>query len=169
MRQCDRADVVRTFAMRNLGIESGNGSMLQKWVRRVKAVAHVLVREAVVVGVPHADRVALVGDRLPTPEPVRNDAGAKGLRGHGGARVEVALGDGTAVARTTGGPGAAACYANCDASTVAPTLNVNDYICFNNKFAVGDPYANCDESTVSPVLNVNDFICFNNRFAAGCP
>jgi hypothetical protein len=29
-------------------------------------------------------------------------------------------------------------------------------------------YANCDGSTTSPVLNVNDFVCFNNRFAAGC-
>ena len=30
-------------------------------------------------------------------------------------------------------------------------------------------YANCDGSTNAPVLNVNDFVCFNNRFAAGCP
>lgn len=30
-------------------------------------------------------------------------------------------------------------------------------------------YANCDGSTTTPVLNVNDFICFQSRFAAGCP
>jgi hypothetical protein len=30
-------------------------------------------------------------------------------------------------------------------------------------------YANCDASTIAPVLNVNDFVCFLNRFAAGCP
>ena len=29
-------------------------------------------------------------------------------------------------------------------------------------------YSNCDGSTSPPVLNVNDFICFLNRFAAGC-
>jgi hypothetical protein len=61
-----------------------------------------------------------------------------------------------------------ACYANCDNSTAAPILNVNDFICFGNLFAAGDPRANCDGSTAAPVLNVNDFICFNNKFAAGC-
>ncbi len=30
-------------------------------------------------------------------------------------------------------------------------------------------YANCDNSVTPPVLNVNDFICFLNKFAAGCP
>ncbi len=61
------------------------------------------------------------------------------------------------------------CYPNCDASTTPPVLNVNDFICFLNKFAGGDSYANCDQSTIPPALNVNDFICFLNRFAAGCP
>ncbi|MFN0133401.1 MAG: kelch repeat-containing protein [Phycisphaerales bacterium] len=64
-----------------------------------------------------------------------------------------------------GGP----CYANCDGSTAVPILNVNDFVCFLNKFVVLDPYANCDSSTVAPVFNVMDFICFNNRFASGCP
>jgi hypothetical protein len=61
------------------------------------------------------------------------------------------------------------CYANCDGSVTAPVLNVNDFTCFMNKFAAGDPYTNCDNSTTPPVLNVNDFTCFMNRFAAGCP
>lgn len=61
------------------------------------------------------------------------------------------------------------CYANCDASTTPPALNVNDFACFLNKFAAGDPYANCDGSTTAPALNVLDFACFLNRFAAGCP
>ncbi|MBL9030488.1 MAG: hypothetical protein JNM80_02100 [Phycisphaerae bacterium] len=60
------------------------------------------------------------------------------------------------------------CYANCDASTVPPILNVNDFTCFNNLFAAGSTLANCDNSTTPPVLNVNDFTCFLNRFAAGC-
>lgn len=66
-------------------------------------------------------------------------------------------------------PLAAGCYANCDGSTTAPTLNVNDFVCFQNQFAAGDSRANCDASTTTPTLNVNDFICFQNAFAAGCP
>jgi hypothetical protein len=60
------------------------------------------------------------------------------------------------------------CYPNCDNSTVAPILNVADFICFLNKYAAGDPYANCDGSTAAPTLNVADFICFMNAYAAGC-
>lgn len=65
--------------------------------------------------------------------------------------------------------GSFACYPNCDASTVAPALNVNDFVCYLNRFASGDPFANCDASTTAPALNVLDFYCFLNSFAAGCP
>jgi hypothetical protein len=61
------------------------------------------------------------------------------------------------------------CYPNCDGSTAPPVLNVNDFICFLNRFAAGDTYANCDASTTPPVLTVNDFVCFLNRFVSGCP
>jgi hypothetical protein len=61
------------------------------------------------------------------------------------------------------------CYLNCDGSVVYPILNANDFQCFLNKYAAGDPYANCDGSTTPPVLNANDFQCFLNEFAAGCP
>jgi glucose/arabinose dehydrogenase len=61
------------------------------------------------------------------------------------------------------------CSANCDDSTVPPVLNVDDFTCFINRFALGDCWANCDGSTVEPVLNVDDFTCFINRFALGCP
>lgn len=64
---------------------------------------------------------------------------------------------------------AAQCYANCDGSTAVPVLNVNDFQCFLNRYAAGDPYANCDGSTAAPVLNINDFQCFLNQFAVGCP
>jgi len=60
------------------------------------------------------------------------------------------------------------CYANCDGSSAAPILNINDFQCFLNKFASGDPTANCDNSSTPPVLNVNDFQCFTNAYAAGC-
>jgi hypothetical protein len=62
-----------------------------------------------------------------------------------------------------------ACYPNCDGSSVAPILNVDDFTCFINKFALNDAYANCDGSTVAPILNVDDFTCFINQFALGCP
>jgi hypothetical protein len=61
------------------------------------------------------------------------------------------------------------CYANCDGSSAAPVLNINDFTCFLNRFAAADPYANCDDSTAPPALNVLDFLCFLNKFAAGCP
>jgi hypothetical protein len=71
-----------------------------------------------------------------------------------------------------------ACYANCDGSTVAPILNVDDFTCFINAFAQAQTlphneqitaYANCDGSTTAPALNVDDFTCFINAFAIGCP
>jgi hypothetical protein len=68
-----------------------------------------------------------------------------------------------------GTPVMCVCYANCDASTQPPILNVGDFTCFLQRFAAGDSYANCDASTQAPVLNVGDFTCFLQRFAAGCP
>jgi hypothetical protein len=62
-----------------------------------------------------------------------------------------------------------ACYANCDASTAAPALNVADFTCFLQRYAAGELYANCDLSTAAPLLNVADFTCFLQRYAAGCP
>jgi hypothetical protein len=61
------------------------------------------------------------------------------------------------------------CAPNCDCSTAAPVLNINDFICFQSRFAAADPAANCDRSTTPPILNINDFICFQTSFAAGCP
>ena len=66
-------------------------------------------------------------------------------------------------------PIARVCQANCDESTNPPILNVNDFLCFQTRFAQGDPYANCDASTSPPILNVNDFLCFQTKFAQGCP
>jgi hypothetical protein len=75
-------------------------------------------------------------------------------------------------------PGGGVCYANCDGSTTAPILNVDDFTCFINEFAAAQTlpheqqissYANCDGSTIAPALNVDDFTCFINAFAQGCP
>lgn len=61
------------------------------------------------------------------------------------------------------------CYFNCDGSSVAPTLNVADFVCFLNRYGASDPYANCDGSTTPPILNVVDFVCFQNGYVQGCP
>ncbi len=100
------------------------------------------------------------------PQPARLDTAAGRFRGYawgenvGWVNLDLTV-SGQFVKET--------CYANCDASTTAPVLNVLDFSCFLNKFAAGDVAANCDRSTVPPVLNVLDFSCFLNQFAAGCP
>jgi hypothetical protein len=80
--------------------------------------------------------------------------------------------------RNVGCSAAGDCYANCDGSTQAPILTVEDFNCFINEFATAQSlapaqqikhYANCDGSTTPPILNVDDFICFINAFAQGCP
>lgn len=71
--------------------------------------------------------------------------------------------------RIDGAQQGAACYANCDASTSIPALNILDFICFQTKFAQGNPYANCDGSTQPPVLNISDFVCFMGKYTEGCP
>jgi hypothetical protein len=89
--------------------------------------------------------------------------------------IQVAAGTGQYLALLALGPGP--CYANCDGSTTAPILNVEDFTCFINEFAAAQAlpheqqlthYANCDQSTTAPVLNVEDFTCFINKFAQGC-
>jgi hypothetical protein len=54
------------------------------------------------------------------------------------------------------------CVADCD---VSGTLNIDDFICFQTNFALGDPSADCD---ASGSLNIDDFICFQTFFALGC-
>jgi hypothetical protein len=86
---------------------------------------------------------------------------------HGGA---VTISPTTALrTQFTVSPGGPTCYANCDSSTQAPVLNVQDFTCFLQRYAAGESYANCDSSTVAPVLNVQDFTCFLQAYAAGCP
>ena len=54
------------------------------------------------------------------------------------------------------------CYADCDASGA---LSIDDFICFQTFFALGDPFADCDQSGS---LSIDDFICFQTFFAIGC-
>jgi hypothetical protein len=54
------------------------------------------------------------------------------------------------------------CFADCDQSGI---LTVDDFICFQTRFALADPEADCDGDAVS---TVDDFICFQTLFAIGC-
>ncbi len=47
----------------------------------------------------------------------------------------------------------------------APVLNIDDFICFQTHFAIGDSKADCD---ASGSLNIDDFICFQTFFGLGC-
>jgi trimeric autotransporter adhesin len=55
-----------------------------------------------------------------------------------------------------------ACPADCDADGV---LSIDDFICFQTLFALGDPTADCD---ATGSLSIDDFICFQTAFAIGC-
>ncbi len=55
------------------------------------------------------------------------------------------------------------CAADCNADGF---LSIADYICFQTRFALGDPWADCDGNGVR---NINDYTCFQTRFALGCP
>jgi hypothetical protein len=90
-----------------------------------------------------------------------------------GRALVIAGGNGSGVSAAGGNPslavmyiGCPTCYANCDASTTPPTLNIADFLCFLNAFARRDPYANCNNDAS---FDAADFMCFMNRFAAGCP
>jgi len=55
------------------------------------------------------------------------------------------------------------CYADCDGSG---SLDVFDFICFQDAFVQENGSADCDENGV---FDVFDFLCFQDAFAAGCP
>ena len=56
------------------------------------------------------------------------------------------------------------CYADCDQSG---TLDIFDFLCFQNSFVSGEPYAcDCDPD---PLCDIFDFLCFQNAFVNGCP
>ncbi len=55
------------------------------------------------------------------------------------------------------------CMPDCDDSG---SLDFFDFLCFQDRFATGDPRADCDGSGD---LDFFDFLCFQNAFAGGCP
>jgi hypothetical protein len=58
--------------------------------------------------------------------------------------------------------GGTACYPDCDLSG---NLNIDDFICFQTNFVLGEKAADCD---LSGNLNIDDFICFQTFFVLGC-
>src|SRR5690606_9637607 len=54
------------------------------------------------------------------------------------------------------------CYVDCDADG---EVTFFDFLCFQNRFASGNPDADCD---VDGVLTFFDFLCYQDAFAAGC-
>jgi hypothetical protein len=58
------------------------------------------------------------------------------------------------------------CYADCDGSG---TLDILDFLCFQDAFVLMDPYADCDQTTGAGVFDVFDFLCFQDFFTTGCP
>jgi hypothetical protein len=62
------------------------------------------------------------------------------------------------------------CYPDCDTSTGVGTLDIFDFLCFQDSFVNADPYAcDCDTTTGPLVCDIFDFLCFQNAFVAGCP
>jgi hypothetical protein len=56
----------------------------------------------------------------------------------------------------------APCIADCDGTG---TLDIEDFVCFQTYFALGDTQADCD---ASGSLDIDDFICFQTNFVLGC-
>jgi hypothetical protein len=62
------------------------------------------------------------------------------------------------------------CYADCDHSSGPRTLDIFDFLCFQDAFTQGQTYAcACDTSTGAGVCDVFDFLCFQDAFVGGCP
>jgi len=61
------------------------------------------------------------------------------------------------------------CYADCDQNSGPGTLDIFDFICFQDRFVMNDPYAcNCDNPGAG-ICDIFDFICFQDAFVTGCP
>ena len=54
------------------------------------------------------------------------------------------------------------CYPDCDHSG---SLDLFDFLCFQNHYVPKDPYADCDGSGE---FDLFDYLCFTNAFIAGC-
>jgi len=72
-------------------------------------------------------------------------------------------GDGTVTNADLGIIQTCGCYADC---TGEGTLDIFDFICFQDAFVQSLPYGDC---TGNGVYDIFDFICFQDAFVVGCP
>jgi hypothetical protein len=54
------------------------------------------------------------------------------------------------------------CVADCDGDG---ELTIDDFVCFQTAFGLGEPAADCDEDGS---LTIDDFVCFQTAFVLGC-
>ncbi len=54
------------------------------------------------------------------------------------------------------------CYADCE---LDGDLDIFDFLCFQGKFADGDPYADCEKDGDHDIF---DFLCFQGLYSSGC-
>lgn len=68
-----------------------------------------------------------------------------------------------------GPPAQYACYADCDPYDGPGVLDIFDFLCFQSRFAVGDPYAcDCDNFAGPGLCDIFDFLCYQNAYLHGC-
>jgi len=60
-------------------------------------------------------------------------------------------------------PEIGACYPDCDGNG---SLDIFDFLCFQDAFVQMDPYADCDGTGA---FDIFDFLCFQDAFVVGCP
>jgi hypothetical protein len=65
-------------------------------------------------------------------------------------------------ADATDGFSGPACMADCDTDG---SLSIDDFICFQSQYSLGDSAADCD---ADGTLAIEDFICFQTLFSLGC-
>jgi hypothetical protein len=100
------------------------------------------------------------------PDPSHWESRATGVVTNGSTLMVVGYGGNSTTGRTEAilwvRSTVVPCPADCDANS---SLNIDDFICFQTNFVLGDPAADCD---ASGALNIDDFICFQTLFALGC-
>jgi len=57
------------------------------------------------------------------------------------------------------------CYADCDQSTAVGTLDLQDFLCYQQRFLTADLYSDCNQDGSHDIF---DFLCFQDHFFEGC-
>jgi len=57
------------------------------------------------------------------------------------------------------------CYADCDQSTAIGALDLQDFLCYQQRFLAADLYSDCNQDGKHDIF---DFLCFQDHFIHGC-